>query len=90
MTIHSDAIRRGIRTFIQAVPAGVIVGALVAFGWLDPDPKKVGSLTIILTGTFSALMNALEDSGAIPAVLKTAPSSGTDPVPTPQTPAPGA
>jgi len=77
-----DAIRRGIRTLIQALPASAVVAALVAFGVLDAtDAGKIASLTVILTGVFSAVQNALEDGNVIPALLKAPASNGAKPVP---------
>ena len=76
----NDAIRRGTRTLIDIAFVQAVVQALIEFG-VD---LTVGQRAAIVTlGTFvvSAAKNALEDSGAIPALLKAPASDGENPVP---------
>lgn len=83
----NDAIRRAIRTFVQVfigtVLASGVFSAFATEGVVDWSAlKKVGVSAIC--SAFVALLtyvqNALEDSGAIPSVLKAQASSGADPV----------
>lgn len=89
----SDALRRGLRSFLQ-----VFIGAFLATNGLAAigqdgaiDATDIALLTKAVvsaaTAGFVALLvwaqNALEDKGAIPAVLKAPASSGVDPIPDP-------
>jgi hypothetical protein len=87
----SDAIRRGIRTFVQAF-IGVILaqsGAILLAAQkgeyvLDIEWWKriaVSGAAAGVIALFSYIQNALEDRGTVPALLKAPPSPGANPVP---------
>jgi hypothetical protein len=81
----NDSTRRAIRTVLDVVPA-VLAVALVAIPLAGLDPEtvaKVGALVGAVTVALAKVRNALEDSGAIPALLKAPPSAGADPLPDP-------
>jgi len=86
----SDALRRGIRTFVQAF-TGTILFQLAAVmldisqgNWVpDLDFLKRLALSAMISGVVSIvsfLQNWAEDSGAVPSVLKATASPGADPV----------
>ena len=64
-----DPIKRILRTFFQASSAGVVTGALAAFGVVQGE-AKVGALLALLTVAFSALQNGLENAEVVPTLLK--------------------
>lgn len=64
-----DPIKRILRTLFQASTAGVVTGALAAFGVVQGE-VKVGALLALLTVVFSALQNGLEEAGTVPKLLK--------------------
>ena len=88
----SDAVRRAIRTYIDAW-AGTFLG-LWAMSGLGGDDYMAGVSDLAVIGkiTFAAaiaaipalvsfIKNALEDNGAIPALLKAPASDGENPTP---------
>lgn len=76
----SDALRRAIRTLLQAILGALGAGALnVLFKGLDPEILAI--IGIVLTTIITQIQNALEDTGAIPAFLKSPASPGVNPVP---------
>lgn len=76
----SDAARRGIRTLLDALLAVLAAGVVDAY-LLNLDATQRATLVVALTGVISAVKNALEDRGAIPALLKAPASSGAHPLP---------
>ena len=79
----SDAVRRGIRSALWGVlaMAGIVPGAAAAF---DLPASLVAKITFMFTATaavLTAIINAAEDHGVIPALLKAPASSGENPVP---------
>ncbi len=100
-TLNSDAIRRGIRSFIQGF-IGVLI--LLAVPILNQWVSTVGSggeviidvpfwrsvaMAAIgggLVGLVSFVQNFTEDHSNLPAILKAPASEGQSPVPDPNTP----
>lgn len=79
----SDAIRRAIRTLLWVIAAAVPVIPSVAEVF-DIPAGQVAQVVTVLGGAvtvLTALINALEDAGKIPALLKAPASSGENPVP---------
>jgi hypothetical protein len=79
----SDAIRRGLRSFLWGVLAmtGAVPALAAAF---DLPAARVAQITAVFTATaavLTAVINAAEDKGVIPALLKAPASSGENPVP---------
>jgi hypothetical protein len=79
----SDAIRRGLRTALWGIlaMAGAIPGLAAAF---DIPAGRVAQITGGFTASIAvltAIINALEDGGVIPALLKAPASSGEHPMP---------
>jgi hypothetical protein len=64
-----DWLKRICRTLFQASTAGVVTGALAAFGVVQGE-VKVGALLALLTVVFSALQNGLEEADVVPKMLK--------------------
>lgn len=76
----SDSLRRSIRTLLQAILGALGAGLLnVIFKGIDPAVLAV--IGVILTTVITQVQNALEDAGAIPALLKAPASDGDHPVP---------
>lgn len=83
----SDAVRRAIRTFLQAF-VGVLVssGVLSAVGeagvvdWSALKKVGLSALGAGVVALFTFIQNALEDEGSVPALLKAPASSGANPV----------
>lgn len=83
----SDAARRAIRTFVQAF-IGTLVGSgilstFVDSGAVNGDALKkvaVSSVAAGLVAVVSLAHNLLEDHTQFPAVLKSVPSAGLNPV----------
>lgn len=72
----SDAIRRGLRTFVQSFLGTVLTsGILSAVGeagvvdWAIAKKVGVSALAAGVIGLVSFIQNALEDSGAVPEVI---------------------
>lgn len=87
----NDALRRAIRTFVQAFLGSIIssgvLSSVATDGVVDLSGiQKVGAAAFAagLIALVSWAQNALEDGGAIPALLKAPASSGADPVPEPE------
>lgn len=86
----TDALRRAIRTFVQAF-CGVVIaqsGAILVNAQkgeyvLDIEWVKRIGISALVAGVialFTFLMNWSEDKGVIPSVLKATASSGAEPV----------
>jgi hypothetical protein len=87
----TDALRRAIRTFVQAFLGSIatsgILSAAATEGVVDYSVLKKLAMSAAASGfvsLFSFLQNLLEDKGAIPAILKAPASDGVDPIPDPQ------
>lgn len=88
MTI-SDPVRRAIRTGVQAFITAIIVnGGLSATAttgivdWSALHKMGVSALFAAVAAVLSYAQNALEDNvAAVPAILKSPPSPGINPVP---------
>lgn len=83
-----DYLRRAIRTFIQSfcgaiISSGVLSAAATAgvVDWSVVTKILIAALAGGVTGLLTLGMNALEDNGSIPAVLKAPASEGVNPVP---------
>ena len=84
----SDAIRRAVRTFLQSF-IGVLVstGILSAIGesgvvdWSGLKKAGLSALGAGVVALLTFIQNALEDEGAVPAILKAPASEGVHPVP---------
>lgn len=83
MDRRSDALRRGVRTFIDVAFVGAMLELLAAFD-VDFTDRQHSALMVVGTFVVSALKNAAEDRGTVPALLKAEPSRGADPVPDPE------
>lgn len=79
----SDAIRRGLRTFLWGVVAlaGGVPALAAAFDLSASTVAKVTAVFAVITAVVTAVINAAEDRGAIPAILKAPASEGENPVP---------
>ena len=75
-----DYVRRAIRTAIQLVASGALT-ALVDKIVGGMSPEAAGMVLAIWQIVVAFAHNALEDTGAIPALLKAPASSGEHPVP---------
>ncbi len=65
----SDVQKRSIRTLVQAIIGALGAGLLnVLLGGLDPQMLAV--IAVVLTTAFTAILNALEESGRVPTLLK--------------------
>lgn len=80
----SDAKRRGLRTGLQLLATllgnGALFGLLVLLG-VPVTTEQFAAVTAVLLPVVTALLNALEDQGTIPAVWKAPASDGENPVP---------
>ena len=86
----SDAIRRAVRTFVQAFLGALLTSGV--FSAIQEDAvvdwsalKKVGisAAAAGIIALLSFVQNALEDHTNMPALLKAEASSGVNPVPDP-------
>lgn len=79
----SDAVRRGLRTFLWGLVA--MTGAVPSLAAVFEVPAgRVAQITAVFTATtavVTAVINSAEDSGMVPALLKAPASSGDHPVP---------
>lgn len=78
--IRSDATRRGFRTFLDVAFVEALIQLAIAFG-LTLDEAQHAAILVIAPFFVSALKNAAEDRGTIPALLKAPASDGADPIP---------
>lgn len=78
----TDAQRRAIRTFLQALLALIptIPGAAVAFDVSAATCAKIGAVGTILITVVTFVVNWLEDNTRMPALLKAHASEGLNPV----------
>lgn len=77
---ENDYWRRGVRSLVQFIAGG---GLTVLFDQLIKDiPDRYDMYVVVLSGALvSVTQNYCEDQGWIPALLKSKPSAGVDPVP---------
>lgn len=80
----NDWWRRAVRTLLQLIASGALL-ALTDQLAKDVPASYSPYILIFYTVVVAAAQNALEDAGKIPAVLKSRPSSGANPVPDPNT-----
>lgn len=78
----SDATRRALRTFLQALIALIptIPGAAAVFNISAEVCAKVGAVGAVLVTVITFVVNYLEDNTNMPALLKAQPSAGRNPV----------
>lgn len=79
----TDALRRGVRSalWMTLAMAGAVPALAAAF---DLPAARVAQITAIfaaITAVLTAIINAAEDRGLVPALLKAPASSGENPVP---------
>lgn len=79
----SDAIRRGLRTFLWGVVAmtGAIPTLAAAFNVPAGRVTQITAVFTAIAAVVTAVINAAEDKGVIPALLKSPASSGENPIP---------
>lgn len=79
----TDSLRRALRSVLWLLIAA-IAAVPAAVGLLELPAEKATGVVAVLTPFVAAvtkIINALEDSGSIPALLKAPASDGVDPVP---------
>lgn len=83
----SDALRRAVRTFVQAFLGSLLTsGILSSFetagvvDWAALKKVAISAAAGAIIALLTFVQNALEDNGTIPAVLKATASSGANPV----------
>lgn len=77
----NDATRRGLRTLLQV---GLVQAAIQVYNAFAParlTADQVSAITAIATPLLAFVQNFLEDSTPLPALLKSPPSPGVNPVP---------
>lgn len=79
----SDAIRRALRTFLWGLVAlaGGVPAIAAAFDLEAATVAKVTAVFTVAVAVVTAIVNAAEDKGYLPALLKAPPSPGVNPVP---------
>lgn len=88
----SDALRRAVRTFIQAFVGSIITSGILSTasetGVVDWSAAKKVGVSALAGGVVAILtwaQNFLEDNtSVVPALLKAPPSGGVNPVPDPE------
>ena len=78
----NDWWRRGVRTIIQLIAGGGLT-ALFQQVATDLDAQYTAYVLMLSTFLVTVAQNYCEDQGWIPAVLKSKPSAGQNPVPDP-------
>lgn len=78
--MKSDPVRRGFRTFLDIAFVEAVIQLAIAFG-VGLTEAQHAAVLVIAPFFVSAIKNALEDAGTIPALLKAPPSPGENPVP---------
>lgn len=79
-----DSTRRGLRTVLQMIVTVLTTGsgtALLQLFGVDVTPQQWAVVSTALLPLVTIVLNELEDSGKIPALLKAPASDGEDPVP---------
>ena len=79
----SDAVRRGIRSALWGILAmsGAVPALAAAFDLPATTVAKVTAIFTAAAAVLTAVINAAEDHGLVPALLKAPASSGENPVP---------
>lgn len=80
--MKSDPVRRGFRTFIDVAFVEACIQFAIAFG-LALTEAQHAAILVIAPFFVSALKNAAEDSGYLPALMKAPASDGENPIPEP-------
>lgn len=78
-----DALRRGLRSALWMVlaMAGAVPTLAAAFDLPASQVAKVTAVFTAVAAVLTAVINAAEDKGLVPALLKAPASSGENPVP---------
>ena len=77
----NDSTRRGLRTAYQLLISLIaVLPTLAVLDWGDDTGKALATL-IAWGAVATKLINALEDSGSLPAILKAPASDGANPIP---------
>lgn len=76
----NDALRRGTRTFLDIAFVEALLQLAIAFG-ADFTEAQHAAILVVAPFFISSIKNALEDNGAIPALLKAPASDGEHPIP---------
>lgn len=83
----SDAVRRAIRTFVQAFTGSILTnGVLSAMAtngvvdWTLLEKAGVSALVAAVIALLTFLQNWAEDRGTIPSILKASASDGANPI----------
>lgn len=79
----TDALRRGIRSALWMVlaMAGAVPALAAAFDLPTTQVAKITAMFTTVAAVLTAIVNAAEDKGVIPALLKSPASSGENPIP---------
>lgn len=84
----SDALRRALRTFVQAFLGSVLTSGLLSainetgvVDWSAIKKVAVSAAAAALIALLTFVVNALEDKGVMPALIKAPASGGADPIP---------
>lgn len=81
----TDSTRRALRVLAHGLVAFVIAVPVMAAALPTPAGRiaDVAAAVVALCAVAAKVINALEDAGLIPAVLKAPASDGADPIPSP-------
>jgi hypothetical protein len=79
----SDALRRGLRSFLWGLlaMAGAVPALAAAFDLSASLVAQVTAVFAAAAAVVTAVINTAEDHGVIPALLKSPASSGENPIP---------
>ncbi|HEX6537490.1 MAG TPA: hypothetical protein VF041_23110 [Gemmatimonadaceae bacterium] len=80
MSTLPDWLRRAIRTLAQVAVVEAVIQVLLAFG-VPITPVQHTAILGLATPVVSAIQNALEDKGVVPALGKAPAPDGERPVP---------
>jgi hypothetical protein len=91
----SDAVRRSLRTFVQAFLGSIITSGVLSatqesgvVDWSALKKVAVSALAAAVIALLTFVQNSLEDHTTVPALLKAPASEGLNPEPDPEPPAP--
>jgi hypothetical protein len=65
-----DALKRAIRTLLQAGIAGALISLAQEFNWIDWSESQSVAAMVVVTMVVTFIQNALEDNTPLPTVLK--------------------
>lgn len=79
----SDALRRGLRSalWMTLAMAGAVPALAAAFNLPAGQVAKITAVFTATAAVLTAVVNAAEDKGLVPALLKAPASSGENPIP---------